>query len=106
MASATRWKRGAYAAGRSHASASGGRRGRRGAFEAAAFTFALQSDPGADIGEIGQVEAGLLGVDAITLSAMRPDGYVGLRADRDHLQALKRYRRLILEGTRGAVTAA
>jgi hypothetical protein len=72
----------------------------------AVLTFALQSDPADDIGEIGQVEAGQLDVDGITLFAVRPDGYVGLRADKDHVQALALYRRLILEGTREAASAA
>ena len=31
-----------------------------------------------------------------TLLAVRPDGYVGLRADRDHVGALQRYRRLVV----------
>jgi hypothetical protein len=35
-----------------------------------------------------------LGVDGTTtLLAVRPDGYVGLRADRDHASALQRYLR-------------
>jgi 2-polyprenyl-6-methoxyphenol hydroxylase-like FAD-dependent oxidoreductase len=72
----------------------------------AAFTFALQADSNADIGEIGKAEAGELGVGGVTLFAVRPDGYVGLRADKDHVQALKRYRGLILEGTREAFSAA
>jgi hypothetical protein len=41
------------------------------------------------------VAADLVGVDGVTLLAVRPDGYVGLRADRDHLAALERYERLI-----------
>ena len=40
--------------------------------------------------------AGLLGVEQITLLALRPDGYVGLRADRDHLNALEHYRTLLI----------
>jgi hypothetical protein len=72
----------------------------------AAFTFASQLDAGADIGEIGRAEAGQLGVDGITLFAVRPDGYVGLRADRNHVQALGRYRSLILEGAREAAPVA
>lgn len=72
----------------------------------AAFSFALKSHVGADIGEIGRAEADLLGVNGVTLFAVRPDGYVGLRADTDHVQALHRYRRLILEGTRETASAA
>jgi 2-polyprenyl-6-methoxyphenol hydroxylase-like FAD-dependent oxidoreductase len=48
--------------------------------------------------QIGPMEAGLLGISEITLLAVRPDGYIGLRSDRDHLQALMRYQSLILEG--------
>jgi hypothetical protein len=29
---------------------------------------------------------------------VRPDGYIGLRSDHDHLSALERYRRLIHAG--------
>ncbi|HYL26266.1 MAG TPA: FAD-dependent monooxygenase [Candidatus Nitrosotalea sp.] len=36
-----------------------------------------------------------LGCKAITLLAVRPDGYIGMRADRDHLSALRRYRALV-----------
>jgi 2-polyprenyl-6-methoxyphenol hydroxylase-like FAD-dependent oxidoreductase len=39
--------------------------------------------------------AKLLGVDAITLLVLRPDNYIGLRADADHLAALYRYRALL-----------
>jgi hypothetical protein len=33
-----------------------------------------------------------------TLLAVRPDGYVGLRSDGDHLNALERYRALVCAG--------
>jgi 2-polyprenyl-6-methoxyphenol hydroxylase-like FAD-dependent oxidoreductase len=62
----------------------------------ALFTLATQSGSPTPIGQLGSVEADLLGVRAITLLAVRPDGYVGLRADENHLPALKRYRALIL----------
>jgi hypothetical protein len=39
-----------------------------------------------------------LGVGDITLFVVRPDGYVGLRADRDHLDALSRYDALVRAG--------
>jgi hypothetical protein len=39
--------------------------------------------------------AARLGVEATTLLVVRPDGYVGLRADDDHVAALERYQRLI-----------
>jgi 2-polyprenyl-6-methoxyphenol hydroxylase-like FAD-dependent oxidoreductase len=40
-----------------------------------------------------------LGIDGVTLLAIRPDGYVGLRADHDHVAALERYHHLILDRT-------
>jgi hypothetical protein len=41
-----------------------------------------------------------LGIDEITLLIIRPDGHVGLRADRDHLDALAAYQaRLVSGGT-------
>ncbi|MGB6554567.1 MAG: FAD-dependent monooxygenase [Candidatus Binataceae bacterium] len=49
-------------------------------------------------GQIGHLEvgaAGELGVQSVTLLAVRPDGYVGMRSDRDHLSALERYRTLV-----------
>jgi hypothetical protein len=39
--------------------------------------------------------AKLLGVDGITLLVVRPDNYIGLRADANHLAALARYRTLL-----------
>jgi len=72
----------------------------------ALFTLAAQSDSPAPIGQLGSIEANLLGVKAITLLAVRPDGYVGLRSDKNHLLALKRYRTLILEGTRETPSVA
>lgn len=49
----------------------------------------------------GRMEANVadqLGIQGVTLLAMRPDGYVGLRADHDHLAAVSRYRGLIQQG--------
>jgi 2-polyprenyl-6-methoxyphenol hydroxylase-like FAD-dependent oxidoreductase len=66
------------------------------------FEAAIALGTGADVPiQIGQLEpsaADLLGVEGITLLAMRPDGYVGLRSDRDHLAALKRYRAMVHSG--------
>jgi hypothetical protein len=39
-----------------------------------------------------------LGAGEITLLVIRPDGYVGLRADHDHLDALAAYRALLASG--------
>ena len=52
-------------------------------------------------GAIGRLDADackLLGTDGVTLLAVRPDGYVGLRADSDHLDALERYVRGLRTG--------
>jgi 2-polyprenyl-6-methoxyphenol hydroxylase-like FAD-dependent oxidoreductase len=64
----------------------------------AAIALATKSSLPAHVGQIGHIEADLLGINAITILAVRPDGYIGLRSDRDHLRALKRYQSLILEG--------
>jgi 2-polyprenyl-6-methoxyphenol hydroxylase-like FAD-dependent oxidoreductase len=50
------------------------------------------------IGQLEAAEASRLGVEGSTLLAVRPDGYVGLRSDRDHLGALERYTALIQTG--------
>ncbi len=42
-------------------------------------------------------EATVLGPGALTLLAVRPDGFIGLRADVDHRSALQRYGQLLLE---------
>jgi 2-polyprenyl-6-methoxyphenol hydroxylase-like FAD-dependent oxidoreductase len=64
-------------------------------FEAAVALGTLP-DLLAQIGHLEPAAADLLGVEQITLLALRPDGYVGLRADRDHLNALERYRTLLV----------
>ena len=43
-------------------------------------------------------EASQLGIEGITLLAVRPDGYVGLRSDRDHLGELESYTAFIQTG--------
>jgi hypothetical protein len=50
--------------------------------------------PGPD-GRLDADAADRLGVGGVTLFAVRPDGYVGLRADHDHLDALSHYRSLL-----------
>jgi FAD binding domain len=64
----------------------------------AAITLGTDSGLAVQIGHLGPVSADLLGVKGITLFAVRPDGYIGLRADRDHLSALDRYRTLLHAG--------
>jgi 2-polyprenyl-6-methoxyphenol hydroxylase-like FAD-dependent oxidoreductase len=43
------------------------------------------------IGHLEPAEASRLGIEGSTLLAVRPDGYVGLRSDQDHLAALQSY---------------
>jgi len=50
------------------------------------------------IGRLDPAGAVLLGLQDITLLAVRPDGYIGLRCDGDHLSGLERYRRLVQAG--------
>ncbi len=66
-------------------------------FEAA---VALSSRAGVahPIGRLEAAEASNLGIEETTLLALRPDGYVGLRSDRDHLNALERYASFIQTG--------
>jgi hypothetical protein len=47
---------------------------------------------------IAPAAADQLGVGEITLLVVRPDGHVGLRADRDHLEALAAYQALLVSG--------
>ena len=63
-----------------------------------AIAFGTRPDLPDHIGHLEPGAADLLGVEDITLLAVRPDGYIGLRADRDHLSALECYRTLILGG--------
>ncbi len=42
-------------------------------------------------GRLDAVDAAALGVDGVAVLVVRPDGYLGLRADRDHVDALARY---------------
>jgi hypothetical protein len=44
---------------------------------------------------IDAATADQLGVERVTLLAVRPDGYVGLRADVDHVGALAAYERRV-----------
>jgi 2-polyprenyl-6-methoxyphenol hydroxylase-like FAD-dependent oxidoreductase len=47
------------------------------------------------IGRLEPAEAALIGVQNTTLLAVRPDGYVGLRSDGEHVSALGHYRKLV-----------
>jgi 2-polyprenyl-6-methoxyphenol hydroxylase-like FAD-dependent oxidoreductase len=50
------------------------------------------------IGHFEPAAASHLGIGGSTLLAVRPDGYIGLRSDRDHLSALARYAAFIQTG--------
>ena len=62
------------------------------------FAIATAADVPLKVGKIDRSAADQLGIDGVTLLAVRPDGYVGLRSDQDHLQALRHYCTLIHEG--------
>jgi hypothetical protein len=57
----------------------------------AAFAFSGDPDLSPHFGRLDSAGADLLGLKGTTLLAMRPDGYIGLRANQDHLGALQRY---------------
>jgi hypothetical protein len=61
---------------------------------------ALGSNPElpVQIGQLQPAAADLLGIKGTTLLVVRPDGYVGLRSDRNHLDALESYRALVHSG--------
>lgn len=64
----------------------------------AAVSLGSSGDLLPEIGYLEPAAAELLGVKGTMLLAVRPDGYIGLRADRDHLRALERYRTLVHAG--------
>jgi hypothetical protein len=39
-----------------------------------------------------------LGIGEITLLVIRPDGHIGLRSDRNHVEDLTAYHRLLVSG--------
>ncbi len=51
------------------------------------------------IGHLEAAEASRLGIEGSTLLAIRPDGYVGLRSDQNHLAALESYAASLQTGT-------
>jgi hypothetical protein len=64
----------------------------------AAVAFAALDDRHQGVGGIDAGATDELGVEDVTVFAIRPDGYVGLRADRDHLAALVHYDALVRAG--------
>jgi 2-polyprenyl-6-methoxyphenol hydroxylase-like FAD-dependent oxidoreductase len=63
-----------------------------------AITLGTHSELPIHIGHLEPAAANLMGVEGTTLLAVRPDGYIGLRSDEDHLNALERYRMLVHAG--------
>jgi 2-polyprenyl-6-methoxyphenol hydroxylase-like FAD-dependent oxidoreductase len=71
-------------------------------FESSILLATRSKDSGGS-SHLKQDAADRLGIKGMTLLAMRPDGYIGLRSDSDHLAAAERYERLIQAGeTHGA----
>lgn len=64
----------------------------------AVCAFCGHGDLPPQIGRLDSAGADFLGLKGTTLLVMRPDGYIGLRADRDHLGALERYRTVVCDG--------
>ena len=64
----------------------------------AAIAFATRGERPDQIGQLEQDAEDLLGVEGIALLVVRPDGYIGMRADRDQVSALERYRALVQGG--------
>ena len=63
-----------------------------------AVSLGTGSGLGGQIGHFEVAAANVLDVQGTTLLAVRPDGYVGLRSDGDHLNALERYHALVCAG--------
>ncbi len=57
----------------------------------ATIVTATRPDEDRPVVHVAPADVEALGIDEITLLAIRPDGYVGLRADHDHLEALAAY---------------
>ena len=64
----------------------------------AVIAFGTRDERPDQIGQLEKAAADLLGVEGVVLLVVRPDGYIGMRADRDHLSALEHYRALVHAG--------
>ena len=64
----------------------------------AAVAFGTGPDLPDGVGCFEPAAADALALQGTTVFAVRPDGYIGLRSERDHLRALERYRTLIMSG--------
>lgn len=73
-------------------------RGRGAIVEATVAVSAAAALPADSVLDAGAAER--LGVEGTSLLVIRPDGHVGLRADRDHLAALAAYEELLRRGRR------
>jgi hypothetical protein len=58
----------------------------------AVVALGIYPDLPVQIGQLQPASADLLGIKGTTLLVVRPDGYVGLRSDQNHLGALENYR--------------
>jgi len=65
---------------------------------AATFVLTARSDDHHSGERLAPAAAERLGVGEITLLVIRPDGHVGLRADRNHIEALAAYHALLVSG--------
>ncbi|WP_353064551.1 FAD-dependent monooxygenase [Tunturibacter psychrotolerans] len=66
----------------------------------AAVALGSHADLPVEIGQLQPAGADLLGIKETTLLVVRPDGYVGLRSDQNHLGALENYRALVSGSSR------
>jgi 2-polyprenyl-6-methoxyphenol hydroxylase-like FAD-dependent oxidoreductase len=60
--------------------------------------IAAGSDDQSPYARVTSTTAGELGISEITLLVIRPDGYIGLRSDRNHVEDLTAYQRLLVSG--------
>jgi hypothetical protein len=67
----------------------------------AAVALGSRADVAQPIGRLEAAAASRLGIEGSVLLAVRPDGYIGLRSDRDHLNAVERYAAFIQTGQTG-----
>jgi 2-polyprenyl-6-methoxyphenol hydroxylase-like FAD-dependent oxidoreductase len=64
----------------------------------AAVALGTHPDLPVEIGQLHHAATDLLGIKGTTLLVVRPDGYIGLRSDRNYLDALEGYRALVYGG--------
>jgi hypothetical protein len=64
----------------------------------AAIVLTARADEQSSYARLAPAAADQLGIGGITLLVIRPDGHVGLRADRNHIEALMAYHALLVSG--------